>query len=50
MKLYLRDVVAAALIARKTGALVTEIDGGKWNVFSESILAANPLLHKKCLI
>jgi len=29
--------------------MVTETNGGKWNVFSESILAANPVLHEKKL-
>jgi len=37
----------AGLIAQKAGAMVTEIDGGRRNVFSESILAANQVLHKK---
>ncbi|KKS46845.1 hypothetical protein A3J20_05695 [Candidatus Gottesmanbacteria bacterium RIFCSPLOWO2_02_FULL_42_29] len=49
VRLYPWDVAAAGLIAQKAGVKVTEIDGGKWNVFSESILAANPTLHKKLL-
>lgn len=49
VKLYPWDVAAAGLIVQKAGAKVTEIDGGKWNVFSESILAANPVLHGKIL-
>ena len=49
VKLYPWDVAAAGLIAQKAGAKVTEIDGGKWNVFSGGILAANPQLHGKIL-
>ena len=49
VRLFPWDVAAAGLIAQKAGALVTEIDGSRWNVFSESILAANPELHKKTL-
>src|SRR3989344_4537653 len=49
VKLYPWDVAAAGLIAQKAGAQVTEIDGNEWNVFSKSILASNPILHKKLL-
>src|SRR3989344_1634263 len=49
VKLYPWDVAAAGLIAQKAGAKVTEINGGKWNVFSGGILAANPQLHGKIL-
>jgi len=49
VRLYPWDVAPAGLIAQKAGAKVTEIDGGKWNAFSQSILAANPTLHKKLL-
>ena len=49
VKLYPWDVAAAGLIAQKAGAKVTDIRGNKWNAFSESILAANPNLHKKIL-
>jgi len=43
------DTAAAALIAQKAGAKVTDIDGKKWNVFTPGILAANPVLHQKIL-
>lgn len=43
------DTAAAALIAQKAGAKVTDICGGKWNVFTPGILAANPILHQKIL-
>lgn len=49
VKLYPWDVAAAGLIAEKAGARVTQIDGSKWNVFSDSILAANPTLHAATL-
>lgn len=49
VKLYPWDVAAAGLIAQKAGAEVTEIDGSRWNVYSDSILAANPSLHQKIL-
>ncbi|OGG17564.1 hypothetical protein A3D78_01755 [Candidatus Gottesmanbacteria bacterium RIFCSPHIGHO2_02_FULL_39_14] len=45
VRLFPWDVAAAGLIAQKAGAVVTEIDGGEWNAFSESILAANTILH-----
>lgn len=47
VRLYPWDVAAAGLIAEKAGAKVTEIDGSRWNVFSESILAANPTLYNE---
>lgn len=49
VRLFPWDVAAAGLIAQKAGAMVTEIDGKPWNAFSESILAANPVLHNKIL-
>ena len=49
VKLYPWDVAAAGLIAQKAGAVVTEIDGSRWNAFSPSILAANPDLHKRIM-
>ncbi|HLG39132.1 MAG TPA: inositol monophosphatase family protein, partial [Chitinophagaceae bacterium] len=49
VRLFPWDVAAAGLIAQKAGAIVTEIDGKPWNAFSESILAANPVLHRAIL-
>src|SRR3989338_4778217 len=49
VRLFPWDVAAAGLIAQKAGAKVTEINGNEWNVFSKSILASNPILHKKLL-
>lgn len=43
------DAAATALIAEKAGARVTDIDGGKWDVFTPGILVANPILHQKIL-
>lgn len=43
------DYAAAALIAGRAGAKVTDIEGKKWNVFIPSILVANPILHQKIL-
>lgn len=43
------DVAAAALIAQKAGAYITDMEGKQWNVFTPGILMANPLLHKKML-
>lgn len=43
------DIAAAALIAQKAGAKITDIYGKPWNVFTPSILAANPNLHTKML-
>ena len=49
VRLFPWDVAAAGLIAQKAGATVTETDGRRWNAFSESILAANPILHRGIL-
>lgn len=49
VRLYPWDVAAAGLIAQKAGAKVTDIKGNTWHAFSKSILAANPILHKKIL-
>lgn len=43
------DYAAAALIADRAGAKVTDIEGKKWNVFIPSILVANPIFHQKIL-
>lgn len=43
------DVAAGALIAQKAGALLTDGQGKEWDVFTPSILLANPHLHKKIL-
>jgi hypothetical protein len=47
VRLFPWDVAAAGLIAMGAGATVTQIDGSPWDIFSKSILAANPILHKK---
>lgn len=49
VRLFPWDVAASGLIAKGAGAIVTEVDGKPWNVFSKSILAANPILHKAIL-
>ncbi len=43
------DVAASSLIAQKAGAVVTDTKGGKWNVFTPDILAANTILHTQIL-
>jgi len=43
------DLAAASLIVQKAGGVVTDTRGGKWNVFTPGILAANPILHQKIL-
>ena len=47
--LYPWDVAASSIVAQKAGAKITDIYGGQWNVFTPSILAANPALHQKIL-
>jgi myo-inositol-1(or 4)-monophosphatase len=47
VRLFPWDTAAAAFIAQKAGAKVTDIKGNPWNAFSESIVAANPVLHNK---
>lgn len=49
VRLFPWDVAAAGLIAQKGEAVVTDINGRPWNVFSRGILAANPTLHRKML-
>lgn len=43
------DVAASAFIAEKAGAKVTDKLGAAWDVFTPSILAANPVLHSSIL-
>ena len=43
------DSSASAIIARKAGAVISDIRGGEWNCFTPSILASNPVLHRKIL-
>lgn len=43
------DMAAGALICREAGGLVTDITGRSWSAASDSILAANPLLHAEML-
>jgi myo-inositol-1(or 4)-monophosphatase len=40
------DMAAGAIIAKEAGAVITELDGNDWELFSDSILIANPGLHK----
>lgn len=40
------DMAAGTLIAKEAGAQITELDGSDWELFSDSILIANPGLHK----
>ena len=49
VKLFPWDVAAAGLICQNAGAKVTQINGKAWDVFSDSILAANRYLHQKIL-
>lgn len=49
VRLFPWDVAASGLIAARAGAKVTQVDGQPWNAFSESMLTANPILHKKIL-
>jgi myo-inositol-1(or 4)-monophosphatase len=43
------DMAAGAVLVREAGGYVTEIEGGKWRVDSESILVANDKLHRQCV-
>ncbi len=47
--LYPWDVAAAAFLAQKAGAVVTDEKGRGWSAFTPGILAANPVLHEKIL-
>lgn len=47
--LYPWDYSAAALILREAGAKVTDFEGRSYQWDSESIMAANPVLHKKIM-
>lgn len=43
------DMAGAVPIIRGAGGIVTTIDGKEWRPHCDSILAANPILHKKLL-
>jgi len=43
------DYLAAALICREAGAIVTDSDGNEWTRYRRDILIANPNLHPKLL-
>ena len=43
------DMAAAVVIDREAGVKVTNIKGEEWTLDDPSILAANPILHKKLL-
>ena len=39
------DMAAGVVILREAGATVTDAAGRAWDIYSESICAANPVLH-----
>lgn len=43
------DTAASVLIARKSGAVVTTLQGNQWDILSPSILIANAKLHSALL-
>lgn len=43
------DFMAANLIVEEAGGVVTDVNGKEWNEDSSSVIAANPVLHKKIL-
>lgn len=43
------DMAAGVIIARESGALVTDAEGHEWSAHSPSILVANPILHARML-
>lgn len=43
------DFMAGSLIVEETGGIVTDLRGNIWNEKSDSLIAANPTLHKKLL-
>ena len=47
LKLEPWDIAAGVLINREAGAKVTTIGGKDWELYDESILVANPGLHRK---
>lgn len=49
LKLEPWDMAAAVVINREAGAKVTNIEGKEWELGDESILVANPSLHKNLM-
>ncbi|MFH1331861.1 MAG: inositol monophosphatase family protein [archaeon] len=49
LKLEPWDMAAGVILNREVGSKVTTIDGKDWQFGDESILAANPSLHRKLL-
>ncbi len=43
------DMAAAVIINREAGAKVTSFQGSEWQLGDSSIVAANPVLHKKLM-
>lgn len=43
------DMAAGALICQEAGGFVTDVAGHRWSATSDSILAANPILHAEML-
>jgi myo-inositol-1(or 4)-monophosphatase len=43
------DVAAVALVAEKSGATITTLDGNRWNIFTPDVLITNGKLHDKIL-
>jgi len=47
LKLKPWDVAAGVLLVREAGGIVTDFDGGNYNVFNHSIVASNGLIHEE---
>ena len=47
LKLHPWDTAAGLLLVREAGGRVTKIDGGKYSIFDNSILASNGKIHKQ---
>lgn len=43
------DTAASSLIIRKAGGKITNTKGGKWDIFTQDMLASNGILHERIL-
>ncbi|MBN1365617.1 MAG: inositol monophosphatase [Syntrophaceae bacterium] len=49
LKLKPWDTAAGCLLVEESGGVVSDLFGGKWNIYSPNVLASNGLIHKKMM-
>jgi myo-inositol-1(or 4)-monophosphatase len=49
MKLNPWDMAAGVLIVNEAGGLITDFQGGKFNIYGDELVASNGFLHDRML-